>query len=459
MQEEVSGEKEVWYQCFDPTYKTFFYYNELKGSHWYHPDAIRVYKDGVQVTDIPSCDSAQDGAQGASTPGPVAQASSSSSSADSAAAQSTSAGEVPSTSDRSSASYGPSKRCPPTGDHDMVLAAVSQDGEALQYVAEEWLADRDIVLAAVSNNGAALFHAAEALKSDREIVLAAVSQNGTSLTCAAKSLRSDREVVLAAVSQNGSALICAPEHLRDDPEILRAAVSHGYFLLDGYAHLARFEADHDVMLAAVSLAGEALAYASDELRQSRDIVLAAVRRDGEALGYASYDLRADHEIVQTAVSQDGEALMFASEEWQADRDMVLVAVSQSGKALAYASRELQADPDIVQAAMSHNGQALRHAADIFLQDETFAPEVRQQLYFFKIVALSGRSCYVAQAADTPFTACEVLNDACYRLDMERRGTEMLLHGSETVPDGFRAVRQWPGSPETGRAVEYQLVRW
>mmetsp|Transcript_34848 Transcript_34848/g.63659 ORF Transcript_34848/g.63659 Transcript_34848/m.63659 type:complete len:95 (-) Transcript_34848:43-327(-) len=91
-----------------------------------------------------------------------------------------------------------------------------------------------------------------------------------------------------------------------------------------------------------------------------------------------------------------------------------------------------------------------------------APEARQTFLLLKIVALSGRSCYVALPEFTVLWAPSLdyaLAIACEKLGMQRRGTEMLLHGSETVPVGNLEVRQWPGSPEPGRVVEYQLVRW
>jgi hypothetical protein len=51
------------------------------------------------------------------------------------------------------------------------------------------------------------------------------------------------------------------------------------------------------VLAAVSLKGPALSYASPELRNDREIVLAAVSLNGPALQYASPALRNDREIV------------------------------------------------------------------------------------------------------------------------------------------------------------------
>jgi uncharacterized protein YoaH (UPF0181 family) len=58
--------------------------------------------------------------------------------------------------------------------------------------------------------------------------------------------------------------------------------------------------------------GEALKYASDELRADKKVVLAAVMQNGEALKYASDELRADKKVVLAAVMQNGEALKYAS---------------------------------------------------------------------------------------------------------------------------------------------------
>lgn len=47
-----------------------------------------------------------------------------------------------------------------------------------------------------------LQYASEELQSDREVVLAAVSQNGQALKYVSKELESDKEVVMAAFSQD-----------------------------------------------------------------------------------------------------------------------------------------------------------------------------------------------------------------------------------------------------------------
>jgi hypothetical protein len=60
-------------------------------------------------------------------------------------------------------------------DKGVVLAAVTQNGFALQFAAPAMQADKDVVLAAMAQNVAALLFAAPALKESREFVLAAVA--------------------------------------------------------------------------------------------------------------------------------------------------------------------------------------------------------------------------------------------------------------------------------------------
>ena len=49
----------------------------------------------------------------------------------------------------------------------------------------------------------------------------------------------------------------------------------------------------------------------------KEAVLAAVQQDGDALQYASEELKADKEVMLAAVQQAGQSLLFASEELQA----------------------------------------------------------------------------------------------------------------------------------------------
>ena len=82
------------------------------------------------------------------------------------------------------------------------------------WAAVELRADCEIVLAAVKQNGLALDYAAVELQANREIVLVAVKQNGLALEYVAVELRADHGIVLAAVLENEESLQHASEEIR-----------------------------------------------------------------------------------------------------------------------------------------------------------------------------------------------------------------------------------------------------
>ena len=83
----------------------------------------------------------------------------------------------------------------------MVLAAVEQDGRALQFASDE-------------------------VRGDFEVVLTAVEQCGRALKFAAEELRRNKVIALAAVQQDAGAISLLPPQLRQDWQILRVA-THG----------------------------------------------------------------------------------------------------------------------------------------------------------------------------------------------------------------------------------------
>ena len=109
-------------------------------------------------------------------------------------------------------------------------------------------------MAAVKQNGDALEFAAPKLKKDREIVLAAVQERGPALRFAAEELKEDRSIVLAAVTQNGNALLFAAKKLHKDHSIWR--VAH------------RAESEKANALAAVQSDGKALQHTKRDLRRN-----------------------------------------------------------------------------------------------------------------------------------------------------------------------------------------------
>ena len=112
-------------------------------------------------------------------------------------------------------------------DREIVLEAVQRKGSALYYASDELRADREVVLTAIRGRDAdsgALGFVRRDLRADRGFMLAAVQQNGCALNYASDELRSDKEIVFAAVQQNGMALLYASDELRKDEQFVSKVV-------------------------------------------------------------------------------------------------------------------------------------------------------------------------------------------------------------------------------------------
>ena len=77
------------------------------------------------------------------------------------------------------------------------------------------------------------------------------------------------------------------------------------------------------------------------------MIIKAVSHNGNALEYASDELKNDYNIVMKALSNNGNALQYASDEIRNDRNIVMFAIENSSFALEYASDELQNDREVI----------------------------------------------------------------------------------------------------------------
>jgi hypothetical protein len=144
------------------------------------------------------------------------------------------------------------------------------------------------VLAAVSQDGWALQHATDGHKSDDTIVKAAVGQQGMALGYAHERCRADPSVVNVAVKQNGGALYHAHESLQQDVSLVLTAIRlhpHCAPRIIKFAH-STLRADPAVVLAAVAQRGRALQYAEGAAAVSAEVVRTAVGQNGNALSFA-----------------------------------------------------------------------------------------------------------------------------------------------------------------------------
>jgi len=300
---------------------------------------------------------------------------------------------------------------------EVVLAAVQQDGKALQFAPIHLRGNRTIVLAAVTNAGQALKHASSNdpnLRDDKDVVLTAVQRDESAYRFASDTMKGDLDVALATVTKNGFALgdfighRSAAHLVRDKCVVLRAVTSDGSAIqyvpcdvaLDrriataaitnesssAYTPVAlkcvvqawndccaqhvnsvppveKLHADIDFVSLAVARNGLALEWALPEHRADKSVVLTAVESNGLALKFASKKLKNDKVVVLNAIEQNAVALQHASEELKNDSAVVKRAVQRKGSALQYASLVLKSEPAVVLEAVSNYAMAIEFASD------------------------------------------------------------------------------------------------
>jgi len=250
-----------------------------------------------------------------------------------------------------------------------------------------------------------------------------------------------------------------------------------------------------IAIKAVQENGLALEYVGPDMLKNRDVVLAAVRQNGLALRFADEVFKNDNHVVETAISNNGLALSSASENLRSCRRMVEMAIKQHGNALGsasdelkkdkqlvhlalrnrglllYADTELRSDRELATFAVSRNWEHFSQAGDDLLMDETFAPEARVGFWIFKITMMSGNSVVIPwrigpeSESDTIRRAVKTLAiedldpNAAWAVQFGGTALLELYHGSERVPSRRTAqgVQDWPGNPQPGRVVEYQLI--
>jgi hypothetical protein len=119
----------------------------------------------------------------------------------------------------------------------LMLSALKINLLKFIYVPSSLLSDRDFMLSAVSLNGLFLSDAFP-FHSDFLMVLSAVRQNPNALQYASAELRNNKQLVMEAVGREGEVVRFAGEELKLDREVVRRTVEGGYrgfrFLVKGF---------------------------------------------------------------------------------------------------------------------------------------------------------------------------------------------------------------------------------
>ena len=177
------------------------------------------------------------------------------------------------------------------------MAAVSANPLHSNAPFEVWN-DRAIVMEAVRKDGKVLEFVSPGLQADTGVVRAAVKQNGWALKYASEELKADWEVALDAVEQSNVAFIYVDADLRENTQWVISAVTRGGRYVMG--HVSDGVRKKRAVQKAAALVGS-LQYARSALKEKKKYVMAAVNANGNALEFASLELRSDPEVVLTAI--------------------------------------------------------------------------------------------------------------------------------------------------------------
>lgn len=225
-------------------------------------------------------------------------------------------------------------------------SVVAQDWRRLMQAPAEIRDNLEVICNAVrESNGRALEYASEELRGDQEFISGAVQEIGPAvLAYAAPELQADRAFIFALAQEIGASVL---QHASED-----------------------LRSDRDFMLEVADFCppGEVLQNVSENIRQEllsdREFLLQAVMEDGaEILEHASAELRGDRDFIEAVAEHcpPGEALQYASDEVRrvlyADRVFMLQGIQAVGEeVLQYASEELRAeliaDPTILEHGIS-----------------------------------------------------------------------------------------------------------
>ena len=167
----------------------------------------------------------------------------------------------------------------------------------------------------------------------------------------------NKKETIQALTLNGELLSEAPDEIKDDKEYVMAAL------------------EPEVMSEGVS--GQYLTYASGRLKADKEVVMKAVKSSGNlALCDADDSLKKDKDVVSIAVLGDSRGLSHADDSLKADKDFFMGLMNRStefenmtGRNFDSLHESLRGDKEVVMAVVSVYGSQLEHASDSLRADK------------------------------------------------------------------------------------------
>jgi hypothetical protein len=180
---------------------------------------------------------------------------------------------------------------------DILKAAVVGNGRMVQHAPDYMKQNRTIAWIAVNNSGSSL-EFLPAFQNDFKMVLAAVKNDGYALQPASKTLKQNLELVLAVIARTPYALLYADKRFRTDEK-------HVLSIIEVHPSAVSFTSsdmrdNERVMGVAVKGDYKTIHHASDRLKGDYAFMLAAITHDARVFGYASLALQKNPDIIKAA---------------------------------------------------------------------------------------------------------------------------------------------------------------
>jgi hypothetical protein len=169
-------------------------------------------------------------------------------------------------------------------DLDVAGAAVTQNGKAMQWtlgVAEQ---NRDIMKLAIIQNPDAMYQTyLPCFRGDRELMLMAITKNGEILSHTTTRLRNDREIVMAAIKHKICNFRYASKELKDDDDLALIVFNEDK---DMFQHLSpRLQNDMKFVMPAVRHNGNNIQYVSNDMKNNYTVAYAAIEQNRDAIKF------------------------------------------------------------------------------------------------------------------------------------------------------------------------------
>jgi hypothetical protein len=275
------------------------------------------------------------------------------------------------------------------------LKCVKINGDALEFMHDQYKADIEIVSLAILTSPMALSHASAELRGNKELMRIAFRTHPRIFLSATAVIKNDRPFIeeliqmchpdeLYFIIENipralldkemglrvarkcvnlGKfskdfyyVLSCLPDHVRQDKEVVLAAIKNGNRMGRFILNDPLLRSDEDVMKEVIRSAPSDFLFMSRVLIDRYDMAWFAMETNGALFRHLSEEYRADPNFFLLALKTSPCELQHASAELQANKKIAAIAVAACGANFYHISEELKTEPELVKGAVMYDAK-------------------------------------------------------------------------------------------------------